>query len=119
MRGGGALHFNRAGTISASTPIERGDALAQIIVMGSPAHRRPARNLVIFDYRFKRLEIMAMAVGESLEAAKAKQSRFVQGYHELDSARLWISAEVWPCPICACHNPSGMLICIGLSLIHI
>ena len=68
---------------------------------------------MIFDYRFKRLEIMAMAVGESLEAAKAKQSRFVQGYHELDSARLWISAEVWPCPICACHNPSGMLICLG------
>ena len=62
---GGALYFNRVGAISASTPIPCARALVQVIVMGNPSHRRPARNLVIYDYRFKRLEITAMAMGES------------------------------------------------------
>ena len=79
MRSGGALYFNRVGTTSASSPIPCAETLAQVIVMGSTPHRRPARNLVIYDYRFKRLEVMAMAIGESIEAARVKQSRFVQG----------------------------------------
>ena len=48
LRSGGALCFNRAGTISASSPIPCGETLAQVIVMGSPPRHRPARHLVVY-----------------------------------------------------------------------
>ena len=49
-----ALFFNRVGTLSSSTTIPGADTLSQVIIMGQPASRRPARNLVIFDARFKK-----------------------------------------------------------------
>ena len=44
---GGALYFNRVGALSSSVTIPCAETLSQVIIMGQPAHRRLARNLVI------------------------------------------------------------------------
>ena len=81
--------------------------------MGELAHRRAARSLVIFEARLKRLEVAAVAVGDSLEEARSRRSRLVRGYVALDSTQTWLSTELWQCPVCDCYNPSGMLLRVG------
>ena len=72
---GGAVCFNCVGTLSSSATIPCAETLSQVIIMGYPAHSRLARSLAIFDDRFKSLEIAAMAVGDSMEAAKSCRCR--------------------------------------------
>ena len=49
--------------------------------------------MIVFDARFKGLEIAAMAIGDGLETAKARRSRYVQGCADLDSTRGWLATE--------------------------
>ena len=109
---GGALYCSSEGVISASIPIPCADTLCQVVILGQPRHLRPANNLVIYDSRFMRLKITAMAIGGNTKAAKDRRSSLVRGHDLLDSSVEWLSAELWQCPICSCCNLNGMLLCI-------
>ena len=102
---GGALYFNRVGTLSSSATIPCADTLQQVIVLSHPPTQRPFSNQIIFDARFKRLEIVGVAVGDSLKTAKARRSRYVHGCANLDSAQDWLATDLWQCSVCSCYNP--------------
>ena len=71
---GGALYSSRDGVITASVTIPCAETLSQVIVMGQPRHLRPANNLVIYDARFKSLEITAMAAEMCRRLSPPQQS---------------------------------------------
>ena len=103
---GGALYASRDGVVAASVTIPCAETLSQVIVMGQPAHQRPANNLVIFDARFKSPEATAMAVGDSIEAAKAHRSPFVIPV----GAKIAISANE-----ALCEDAESSGVCDGAS----
>ena len=109
---GGALYFNRVGTLSSSAIITCASTLQQVVVLGHPPIQCPFANRIIFDARFKGLEIVGMAVGDSLQAAKSRRSRFVHECADLDSTQGWLATDLWQCTVCQCFSPFGMLICI-------
>ena len=108
----GALFFNRVGAIPSSKTTPCADTLSQVIVMGRSPAGRPSNNQIIFDARYKGLEIAAMALRLEPEKAKEHRSRYVRGYPGLDSPQNWLAIELWQCPVCVSHNPSGTLICL-------